>query len=249
MSRLLVLLLAIAMPVVSWMSQAGMFGGDIGSVSNRYPSLIVAAGYAFSIWGLIFALSIAFGVYQLLPSRRSDRWIARLRWPAAAVFALTSAWMIVFPQELFWLALLVILGSLAGLLVLVFRIAPAPRRLSTLERVVVRVTFLIFCAWVALASALNIAQTLLAYDRNPGVSQVVWSVALLVLAAVLLLFINRRVQGDIFFTATAWWALAGIYVKQSASHADGAHVTAWTAVVIALVLLVHTLWLRLRKQH
>ncbi|HEV3049988.1 MAG TPA: hypothetical protein VGX50_06755, partial [Longimicrobium sp.] len=28
----------------------------VGSVSDRYPTWVVPAGYAFSIWGLIFAL-------------------------------------------------------------------------------------------------------------------------------------------------------------------------------------------------
>lgn len=248
MLRLLVLLLALSMPLVSWMSQAGWFGTDIGSVSNRSPSLIVAAGYAFSIWGLIFALSVAFGIYQALPSRRDDTLLAPLRWPAAAVFALTSAWMIVFPQEWFWLALLVIWTSLAALIVIVFRLSPPPRRLSGLERVVVRSTFLIFCAWVSLASFLNIAQVVIAYGIDPGVAPVVWSTALLLLAAALLLFLHRRVGGDLVFAATAWWALIAIYVRQSASTAAGADVVAWVAVGIAVVLAVFTAWLRLRPR-
>lgn len=248
MIRVLVLLLALAMPAVSWMAQAGWFGGDIGSVSNRDPSLIVAAGYAFSIWGLIFALSIGYGVWQVLPARRGDALTRRLAWPAAGVFALTSAWMIVFPNEIFWLALLILWTSLALLLAIVWRIAPPPRRLRGVEVLLVRWTFLIYCAWVALASVLNLAQTILAYRIDPGVAPVVWSIALLVLAAVLLLAINRRVRGDIVFTATAWWALIGIWVRQSASAAPGAHATAWTALVIAAVLLAHTLWLRFRTR-
>ena len=248
MVRVLVLLLALAMPAVSWMSQQGWFGSDIGTVSNRDPSLIVASGYAFAIWGLIFALSIGYAVWQLLPARRNDLVARRLAWPAAGVFALTSAWMIVFPHQVFWLALLVIWSSLALLLLIVKRLSPPPRKLRGIEVVLVRWTFLIFCAWVALASFLNIAQSILAYRIDLGVAPVVWSTALLVLAAVLLLLVNRRVQGDIVFTATAWWALIGIWMKQSASAAPGAQVTAWTAVAIAAVLLVHTLWLRFRTR-
>ena len=33
----------------------GVFGPDNGTVSGQYPTLLVAAGYAFAIWGLIFA--------------------------------------------------------------------------------------------------------------------------------------------------------------------------------------------------
>jgi hypothetical protein len=45
--RLLVLLFSIAMPVVAWFSQRGVFGPDNGTVSGQYPTLLVAAGYAF----------------------------------------------------------------------------------------------------------------------------------------------------------------------------------------------------------
>src|SRR5512138_862144 len=48
--RLLVLPAAIAMPLVAWLSNAGAFGPDNGTVSARHPTLLVAAGYAFAIW-------------------------------------------------------------------------------------------------------------------------------------------------------------------------------------------------------
>ena len=62
--RILVLLLALATPVVAWLSQTGTFGPDQGTISDRYPTLLVAAGWAFSIWSLIFVLDIVHGVLQ-----------------------------------------------------------------------------------------------------------------------------------------------------------------------------------------
>ena len=50
--RLLVLLAALAMPAVAWLSNTGSFGPDNGTMSDRYPTLLVASGYAFSIWSL-----------------------------------------------------------------------------------------------------------------------------------------------------------------------------------------------------
>ena len=49
--RSLVILFALAMPWVAWLSNTGSFGPDNGTVSDRYPTLLVAAGYAFAIWG------------------------------------------------------------------------------------------------------------------------------------------------------------------------------------------------------
>ena len=70
--RLLVLLTALAMPIVAWLSNTGAFGPDQGTISDRYPTLVVAAGYAFSIWSLIFLLDLAYAAWQMSGMRRRD---------------------------------------------------------------------------------------------------------------------------------------------------------------------------------
>ena len=91
--RWLVLLLSLAMPVVSWFSQQGVFGPTNGAISDRYPTLIVAAGYAFAIWGLIFLWDMVFGAWQAFSRRAATDPLAGIRPWAAAGFALTAVWM------------------------------------------------------------------------------------------------------------------------------------------------------------
>src|SRR5690554_5679636 len=110
--RILVLLLALATPVVAWLSQTGAFGPDQGTISDRYPTLLVAAGWAFSIWSLIFVLDIVHGVLQMTGRRKRDPVLDRIAPATAAGFFLTAIWMPLFSQELFWLCLLVIFGAL-----------------------------------------------------------------------------------------------------------------------------------------
>ena len=76
--RLLVLLFSIAMPLVAWFSQRGVFGPDNGTVSGQYPTLLVAAGYAFAIWGLIFAFDLVHGIWQATGERRYDATLSRI---------------------------------------------------------------------------------------------------------------------------------------------------------------------------
>ncbi|UII64621.1 hypothetical protein LV507_02445 [Xanthomonas translucens] len=73
-----------------------------------------------------------------------------------------------------------------------------------------------------------------------------WSLVLFALAAALLLGLNRAMRGNLAYVAAALWALAAVYVKQAGSDLDGARSAAWVALVLAAVLLVQTLWLRLR---
>ena len=109
--RILVLLFAIAMPIVAWLSNNGSFGPDNGTMSDRYPTLLVAAGYAFAIWGLIFLLDLVYAGWQLSGHRKTDDTLSRIAPWAAAGFALTAVWMPLFSMAQFWLCLLVIFGA------------------------------------------------------------------------------------------------------------------------------------------
>ena len=98
--RFLVLILALAMPLVGWLSNSGLLGPTNGEISDRYPTLIVAAGYAFAIWGPIFLLDAVFGIAQVRVREPGTR-LLRIRVLTAMGFALTSLWMIVFTLQWF----------------------------------------------------------------------------------------------------------------------------------------------------
>ncbi|WP_159017429.1 hypothetical protein [Cognatiluteimonas profundi] len=241
--RLLVLICSLLMPLVAWFSQRGAFGPTNGAVSDRYPTLVVAAGYAFAIWGLIFLLDIAYGIRQSSASRRADATLARIAPFAAAGFALTAAWMPLFSMGLFWLCLLVIAAALACLLhctLVLARAQPSPAWAN--------VPLSLHAGWLALAAFLNLAQVIVAYQLLPTQQMLGWSLALFALAAALLLVLNARMRGNVVFVAAAAWALVAVYVKQSQWQLPGASVAAWVALAIVLLLMVQLLWLRTRSR-
>lgn len=244
--RLIVLLMSLAMPVVAWFSNNGAFGPTNGDLSNRYPTLLVAAGYAFAIWGLIFLLDLLYGLWQTSSRRRDAGAIARIRVPAAMGFALTALWMPVFSSQTYWLALLIIWAALACLLLCALVLSrdatpePGQRWLAWLP-------LSLHAGWLSLAAFLNTAQVIVAYRILPVDNQLPWSMALWMLAGALLLALNQRLRGNVAFVAAVLWALAAVYVKQSASTMSGSDVTAWTAVAIGLALAVQTSWLRMRR--
>jgi hypothetical protein len=241
--RLLVVLLSIAMPVVAWMSQRGEFGPDQGTVSDRYPTLLVAAGYAFSIWGLIFALDIAYALWQASGDRRRDATLARIAPLAAAGFALTAVWMPLFSQGLFWLCVVVIFGALAATaraaVVLSRDPDPQPH-----QRLWAWLPLSLHAGWLSLAAFLNLAQTIVAYRLLPVDDMLGWSAVLYALAALVLLVLNARMRGNLAYVAAAVWGLAAVAVEQSQSTLPGAQVAAGIALVIVAALLAQTLWLR-----
>ncbi|WP_420008031.1 hypothetical protein [Xanthomonas sacchari] len=245
--RILVLLMALAMPLVAWFGQRGAFGPTNGAISDRYPTLIVAAGYAFAIWGVIFLLDLAFGLWQTSGRRRRGSALAQVRAPAALGFALTAAWMPVFSQQHFLLALAVIWTALAAMLLAALRLSrdPSAEHGQTLWA---WLPLSLHAGWLSLAAFLNTAQVIVAYRWLSTERMLPWSLVLFALAAALLLGMNRAMRGNLAYAVAALWALAAVYVKQAESTLAGAQTAAWVALSLAVVLALQTLWLRLRAR-
>lgn len=244
--RILVLLLSLAMPAVAWFSQQEAFGPTNGALSDRYPTLVVAAGYAFSIWGLIFLLDVVFGAWQFSSRRRNGGALTNVRLPAAIGFGSTALWMPVFSQQLFWLALLVIWTALACMAFCAVRLSRDPLPEAG-QRWCAWLPLSLHAGWLSLAAILNTAQVIVAYRLLPTDNMLVWSIVLFVIAAALLLALNQRMQGNLAYAAAAIWALVAVYVKQSASDLSGAGTAAWIALILAVLLAAQTVWLRLRS--
>jgi hypothetical protein len=84
---------------------------DVGPRSPVEP-----AGYAFGIWGPIFALSLGYAVYQARPAQRRNPLLRRIGWWTAGAFLGTGMWSVFVPRRRTDLALavfLVVWGCLA----------------------------------------------------------------------------------------------------------------------------------------
>lgn len=242
----LLLMAAIAMPFIAWLAQRQTFGPDNATLSDRYPTLLVAAGYAFAIWGPIFVLDLLFAVWQATALRAEGTPVSRIRGLAALGFAFTAAWMVVFPMQLFWLALLVIWGAWACLAAAMLRLARF--NLGAAELWLALLPVALHTSWLSLAVFLNTAQVVVAYKLLSTVQQLPWSLVLWVLAAVLVLWVNTRLQrGNAVFALAALWGLVGVFVEQSKNRLAGADASAWVAATLAAVLLAQTVYLYLRR--
>lgn len=248
--RILVVLFALAMPVVAWLSNTGMFGPDNGTVSDRHPTLLVAAGYAFSIWGLIFLLDLVHAFWQARRGVRDDATLQAIAPWTAAGFALTTLWMPLFSladaqPALFWLCLWVIFAALGCVLRSAMMLSndASPRRGQWAWA---WLPLSLHAGWLSLAAFLNLAQVIVAFRLLPTDDMTAWSLLLLAIAAALLLWANARMRGNIAYAAAALWGLVAVHVGQSASTLPGSDVLAWSAVGVAAVLVVQTAWLRRR---
>ncbi len=258
MQQALLMLTALAMPLIAWLSQRGTFGPDNATISNEFPTLLVAQGYAFSIWGVIFLLDLIFALWMLRGQRGANPGAPAAR-PTShrclllttVGFALTASWMIVFSQRWYWVALAVIWGALITMVWALMLVAHARPR-----GVAAWMTLLplgLHAGWLSLAAFLNTAQVIVAEQLLPTVDQLPWSLVLWALAALLVLVANARLHqpmvpaAGLAYAVAAVWGLAGVYVKQSHGELPGAPTSAWVAAALAVVVIAQTVWLRLRR--
>lgn len=241
--RVLVLLFAILMPIVAWMNQQGIFGPTNGEVSDRYPTLVVAAGYAFAIWGLIFLLDILYALWQLTGARRRERAPTLAAMPAAAGFMLTTTWMPLFSMGFYWACLVVVFSALACMVSAALKVVrhgdPARDRIALWA-------LGLHAGWLSLAAYLNLAQVMVAEQVLPTERMLGWSLPLLGIATATLLGINRALRGLLPYVLAAAWGLVAVYVKQSGWDVPGSDAMAWAALAVAALLVAQTVMLHRR---
>lgn len=227
--------------VVAAVAQIGcsaVLGSSVGSVARENASSILPAGYAFSIWGLIFVLSLVCAVVGLVPAVNRLPMTKATGWPISVAFAADAVWVVVFPQRWFLVAqVVIIVGVVAAVraLVVLQRTAGGHR----LAGFVFGSTFGLLAGWLTAASCVGMASTLVSLDvaASGGARRVAGIVLLLVAAGIAVGVIRAGASGPwtgrVGYTAAVVWGLTAIGVEQW----DADPAAAITSLVLAAGLL------------
>lgn len=246
------------MPLTGALGGLGLFGPSIGEISNRYPTYVVPAGYAFMIWNVIYALMLGYGIWQALPAQRANLLLRRVGWLSALAALATSVWVPVFQHSLFALSVLIIVVSLLALIGVVVQIYRHGQMSSGTERWLVYVNFSIFLGWITVATIANVTQTLTAYGWDGGgISAETWGILLLIAAGLIATVLTIATAGNVPYALTIIWALISVAVNQlAAAVPTNSRIVGATAigavVAVCIALLItrnkHGAW-RMPKPH
>lgn len=217
------------------------FTSDVGAVSDGIRNPIVPAGYAFAIWGVIFALLGVYAVVQALPGQSSNYLYRQIGWWTAAAMIGNTLWTVLFTDRSFVLAQLVIfLIALCAILALVtWADVVAVRPANAIACWIVGPALGLLAGWVTAASFVGVATTLVAHGWNgAGIGAALGGSALLLCAGGVAAWTMARSSAG---PATGWvacgvavlWALVAVVVAQ----ADRTVLVVATAVVIALLVV------------
>ncbi|MGG6270864.1 tryptophan-rich sensory protein [Leptolyngbya sp. AN03gr2] len=205
--------------VINALSNAFPVGGlNIGAIANTILGgvLITPQNYAFAIWGVIYIGLIGFGIYQFLPSQRFNSHLLKLRAPIIWASVFQIVWVYLFQFRQFWLSVLFMFGILLNLVAAYIWSRFPKNRVSREEKWLARIPIGIYLGWISVASIVNVASALYASGWNGfGISPVIWTVLMILIAAVISAIIAIR-YGDIAFTGVIVWAFVAIAVRQFA---------------------------------
>lgn len=205
-----VLVLAVLQIVVAGLGGSGAIGDGIGVVANDNPTPLLAAGWAFSIWAVIYLGFLAYAVFALLPSQRSRAAHRRTGWWLAVSAVLNPLWILAFGSrhvlsaEIVLVALLVVLATVFG------RLSHEPAT-GTVERLAFRLPVAIYAGWVSLATVLGTAATGVAEGLpGDGVLAVAAAVTALGATAAIVCWVVSTGTAIVGYAVATVWALVGV---------------------------------------
>ena len=227
-SRQVAVVLAAAFNLVlNGLAGAGvLFGTQTGAVSDAAPTPITPAGWAFSIWSVIFLGVAVFAVWQALPARRGPRYDA-VGVPFVLANVLNGLWQIPWLLSQFGIAAVVIVGILGALAWLYVRLDRMALRGA--ERWALGVPTALFLAWLSVATPLNLTIWLRSIGWTSDAA--LWPVAVVLAVAAVGAWLLSR-TGDLAAALVLLWAFAAIY----AGGAGGAVVLALGVGALAFVV-------------
>ena len=228
----------VATIVMNYLSNTGLMNNTtIGEVSGGLRTLFTPAGYAFSIWGIIYLLLLGFGIYQgrsLFVKVRDDDFVLRVGWWFILSCIANSFWVVSWIYGYTGLSCFFIFLLLVSLLKIVWN-----NRMELWDAPISVIAFLwwpfvIYSGWVTVASIANVSTYLVKINWDGfGISPVTWTLVMIIIATVINLIITwKRNMRE--FALVGAWALIAIGI----ANQDVQNTVVYTAFATAGILIL-----------
>lgn len=161
------------------------------------------AGYAFSIWGLIYLALLAGAIYGLFKRADHVSWDP-VRWPLIASLAVGAAWIPIANRSVFGATVLIWIMLVTAVLALLAA--------GKDDRLWLRSPIALFAGWLTAASSVSIGLVLAGYGWLGGTTAALLCIAL-ALAIAVAVQITRADTPE--YSLAVIWALVGVIVANT----------------------------------
>lgn len=228
----------VATVFINYFANTGkMNGTTVGEVSNNINSLLTPAGYAFSIWGIIYLMLLGFVVYQcrsLFTKVRDDQFILDTGWWFVISCLANCLWITLWIYGYIGYSVIAIFILLFSILKIVMN-----NRMELWDAPISVIAFVwwpfvFYSGWVTIAGVVNVAAYLKTINWNGwGISEVTWTVIMIVIAGIINLIVTwKRNMRE--FALVGTWALVAIAV----SNWDENKIVVYVSLLVGVILFI-----------
>jgi hypothetical protein len=223
---------------VNYISNTGAIAGEtMATISAKYENLFTPAGYAFSIWGVIYLFLLGFVIFQardLFSKQDKENVSLQVGWWFVISCVANVLWIFAWLNEY-------LLGSVMIMLVLLFSLIKIilNTRMELDDEPLRVIAFLwwpfcFYSGWISVALIANVAAYLTSLNwTGLGFSEVTWTIIMILVAGIINLVITwtRNMRE---FALVGVWALVAIAVANWYEYSS----IVITSLVVAAVLFI-----------
>lgn len=226
--------------VSNFIAAKGLINGKtVQDISNKYENLFTPAGYAFSIWGLIYTLLIFFVTYEWFQVFKKKTTGSQ----AGIWFSLSNLanafWLYFWVTDQLVLSVLMIFLLLLSLCMIALRLNMEKWDAPLKVIFFVWWPIVIYLGWVTVASVANVAALLtkLGWQGGP-LPEIYWPIIMISVATgiylLLLFFRNFREAAGVGI-----WAFLAIASKQWDVNPEISYTSIGASLILAIFISYH----------
>lgn len=237
----------VATIAINYLSNTGLFNAEtVGSVSADYRNHFTPAGYAFSIWGLIYLLLLGFSIYYgpfTKQTEEKDQTVLNIGWWFVISCIANSLWIFTWLSGYTFITIPIMIVLLISLMKIILNNQGKIEAKDVKTAVFLRFPFYIYSGWISVALIADVATHLKKIEWSGfGLPEMYWAVIMIAIAAILHLYMIWKRNMNVF-AAVAVWAFIAIAV----ANQDVNKTVYLTAIVTAVLVAVNILLRLLRK--
>jgi hypothetical protein len=244
--RLLVLAAAIFAVAIAYAQMALEWGQTPKEFSADSDATLRVAGWAFSIWGVIYIALLAYAVRQALRQTGESPLIHRFGWPSFVALVAIGLWIVASAMDWEAATVILIFGALLALLIPMVASAGDIRALGRTDRdrVLVVWPLALLAGWLTIASPVNLLTVLTGNGALPDILSLTgWALLAVAAVTVTALIVTARIR-TLAYALPIAWGLLGVFVAELERERGllaYAALAAAVAVVVGAVILTFRL--------
>ncbi|MFC3563174.1 hypothetical protein [Pedobacter jamesrossensis] len=225
---------------VNYVSNSGLLNGNtMKTVSDRYFNYFTPAGFAFSIWGLIYLGLLGFVVYTGFNFKNDDskkNVLTKIGWWFVLSCITNSLWVVAWLYDYTGLSVIIMGVILISLLKIIVNTRMELDAHPLKSYLFIYWPFAIYAGWISVAFVANISAYLTKIDWNGwGISDINWAIIMIGVAGLVNVFMiySRNLRE---FALVGIWALFAISVSNS--HSDNTNSISNACYVVMVILAI-----------